>query len=150
MGSSETFSRLELTAIAPGTFGRHTIIPEVALGSSLGTDLPDYAWFAVGGIDSFAGMAPYQLRGNYYGVGSIGYRYRLGRLPPTFGNGIYAMLRGDAGNAWFDTNDVRLENIDYGVLVGLGADTIVGTCTIAVGKAESLTPRFYFTIGNTF
>ena len=150
MGSSETFSRLELTAIVPGTFGRHTIIPEVALGSSLGTDLPDYAWFAVGGIDSFAGMAPYQLRGNYYGVGSIGYRYRLGRLPPTFGNGIYAMLRGDAGNAWFDANDVRLENIDYGVLVGLGADTIVGTCTIAVGKAESLTPRFYFTIGNTF
>ena len=150
MGSSETFSKVELIVITPVTYGRHTIIPKVALGSSLGTDLPDYAWFAVGGIDSFAGMAPYQLRGNYYGVGSLEYRYRLGRLPPTFGNGIYALLRGDAGNAWFDANEVGLDNIDYGVLVGLGADTIVGTCTIAVGKAESITPRFYFTIGNTF
>ena len=150
IGSTETFSKLELLATAPRTFGSHTITPKLALGSSFGTDLPDYAWFDVGGLDSFAGMAPYQLRGDYYGVGSLGYRYRLGRLPPGIGNGFFALLRGDAGNAWFDANDVRFENLDYGVLAGLGADTIAGTCTIAVGKAEGITTRFYFSIGNTF
>ena len=103
LGSSETFSKLELKAQLPLTIGVHTITPKLALGSSLGTDLPFYASFDVGGLDSFAGYAPHQLRGNYYGA-----------------------------------------------LVGLGADTIVGICTIAVGKAESTTTRFYFSIGNIF
>ena len=150
LGSSETFSKLEVQALVPLTFGSHTITPKLALGSSLGTDLPDYAWFDVGGLDSFAGYAPYQLRGNYYGVGSLSYRYQLGKLPPAFGNGLFALARVDAGNAWFSADDVRLENLDYGGLVGLGADTIIGTCQIAVGKAESTTTRFYFQIGNTF
>ncbi len=150
LGSSETFSTLELQAQLPLTFGPHTITPKLALGSSLGTDLPFYASFDVGGLDSFAGYAPYQLRGNYYGVGSLGYRYQLGKLPPTLGNGLFALARVDAGNAWFSASDARLKNLDYGGLVGLGANTLVGTCQIAVGKAESTTTRFYFTIGNTF
>ncbi len=150
LGSSETFSELELQAILPLTFGPHTIIPKLALGSSLGTELPFYAAFDVGGLESFAGYAPYQLRGNYYGVGSLGYRYELGKLPPTLGNGLFAMARVDAGNAWFRASDARLKNVDYGALIGLGADTIVGACQIAVGKAESTNTRFYFSIGNTF
>ena len=150
LGSSETFSRLELQAQLPFTFGPHTIIPKLLGGSSLGTDLPFYASFDLGGLDSFAGYAPYQKRGNYYGVGSLGYRYELGKLPPTLGNGLFAMARVDAGNAWFSGADVRIKNLDYGGLVGLGANTIIGICQIAVGKAESTTTRFYFTIGNVF
>lgn len=150
MGSSETFSKLEAQALVPLTFRSHTITPKLALGSSLGTVLPDYAWFDVGGLDSFAGYAPYQLRGNYYGVGSLGYRYQLGKLPPTLGNGIFAMARIDGGNAWFSGSDAQLKNLDYGGLVGLGADTLFGSCIIAIGKAESTNPRFYFSIGNTF
>jgi len=150
LGSSETYSTLELKALLPLTFGPHTITPKVALGTSLKTDLPFYAWFDVGGLDSFAGYAPYQLRGNYYGVGSLGYRYRLGKLPPMLGNGVFALARLDAGNAWESAGDARLKNLDYGMLVGLGANTIAGTCTIAVGKADSTRTRVYFTIGNTF
>lgn len=150
LGSSKSFSTLELKATAPFTLGPHTIIPKLALGNSLGTDLPFYASFDIGGLDSFAGYAPYQLRGNYYGVGSLGYRYQLGKLPPTLGNGLYALARIDAGNAGFNSSEVRLKNLDYGALVGLGANTIAGTCTLALGKAESTTMRFYFQIGNTF
>ncbi|MEN7972810.1 MAG: patatin-like phospholipase family protein [Verrucomicrobiota bacterium] len=149
-GSDETFSRLQLQAVAPYTIGRHTIEPKLSIGSSQGTDLPFYASFDMGGLDSFAGMAPYQLRGDYYGLGSLGYRYRLGRLPPALGNGLYALLRGDAGNTWFSSADMRFDDLNYGVLAGLGADTILGSCTIAIGKAESIRPHFYFSIGNTF
>ncbi|RKX34580.1 MAG: hypothetical protein DRP64_19980, partial [Verrucomicrobia bacterium] len=150
MGSSETFSTLEAQLITPFTIGPHTITPKLLGGSSLGTDLPFYALFDLGGLDSFAGYAPYQKRGNYYGVGSLGYRYELGKLPPTLGNGLFAMARVDAGNTWFSGADVRIKNLDYGGLVGLGANTIFGICQIAVGKAESTTTRFYFTIGNVF
>jgi NTE family protein len=150
IGSTETYSTLELKALLPLTFGPHTITPRISMGTSLKTELPFYAWFDVGGLDSFAGYAPYQLFGNYYGVGSLSYRYRIGKLPPMLGNGIFAIARLDAGNAWFDASDARFNNLQYGFLAGLGANTLFGTCTIAVGKAESISPRFYFTIGNTF
>lgn len=150
LGSSVTFSKLEAQLVVPFTLGPHTITPKFVGGSSLGTDLPLYAWFDLGGLDSFAGYAPYQLRGNYYGVGSLGYRYELGKLPPTLGNGLFALARIDAGNMWDSGADARFRNLDYGGLVGLGADTIVGICQLAVGKAENTPVRFYFNIGNTF
>jgi NTE family protein len=150
IGSSKTFSRLELTAQVPFTMGSHTITPKLSMGTSFGTELPFYALFDVGGLNSFAGLAPYQLRGNYYSVGSLGYRYELGKLPPTFGNGLYVLSRFDIGNAWFDANEARFENVKYGMLVGLGADTIAGTCILGIGKAESTNLRFYFSIGTNF
>jgi NTE family protein len=150
MGSSETYSTLEMQLLTPFSMGHHTWVPALNAGSSLGTDLPFYALFDVGGIDSFAGLAPYQLRGNYYAVGQLEYRYRFARLPPTLGNGLFAILRGDAGNAWFNADEIQFENLNYGLLAGMGADTVFGSMVIAVGKAEGTRTRFYFTFGNVF
>jgi len=149
-GASQSFNALELKALLPLTLGQHTLTPRIMAGSSLGTELPFYAVFDVGGIDSFAGYAPYQLLGNYYGVGSLSYRYRMGRLPPSIGNGLFAMGRFDVGDTWFDTDDIDYDHLKQSGLIGLGADTILGTCMIAIGKAESINPRFYFSIGNVF
>ncbi len=66
------------------------------------------------------------------------------------GNGFFALARVDAGNAWFASTDARLHNLEYGALIGVGANMFIGTCTIAVGKAESTRTRFYFQIGNSF
>ncbi len=150
MGSSKTFDRIEAEGLLPLTLGRHTVTPKLAGGSSMDTELPFYALFDVGGLDGFAGYAPYQLWGYYYGVASLGYRYRLGKLPPAFGNGLFALLRYDTGNAWLAKEDIDMDNLAHGGLVGLAADTIAGKCTIALGKAEGLNIRFYFSIGNTF
>ena len=150
LGSSKTYSTLEGEVTAAVSRGAHTLKPRLAAGSSLGTDLPPYALFALGGLESMAGLAPWQLRGNYYGVGSLEYRLRLGRLPPTFGNGIHAFLRGDAGNAWFSSDDARLDRLDGALLVGIGADTLIGSCIAALGKAEGAVARLYLSIGNTF
>jgi NTE family protein len=150
MGSAKEFDRLELKTIAPFSLGRHTVIPGFSAGTSFGTELPFYAVFAPGGLNEFAGFAPYQLVGYYYGIGSLGYRYQLGKLPPTIGNGVFALFRADAGNAWFDASDIRFDNINVGGLGGLAADTIIGTCALAVGKAEGIRYRFYFSLGNTF
>ena len=110
----------------------------------------EHALFDVGGLDSFAGTAPYQFRGNYYGVGSLEYRFRIGRLPPTLGSSIYAITRGDAGKTWFNADDVSLSDLDYGLLIGLAADSNFGALIAAVGKAEGITPRFYLSLGNAF
>ena len=149
-GSSRTFSRLELKTITPISLGRHTFTPRFSGGSSLGSDLPFYSLFYLGGMNSFAGYATHQLFGNYYGVGNFEYRYRIGRLPPTVGNGLYGVLRFDVGQTWFNAEDIEFGSLDYGGLAGLATDTLLGTCTLALGKAEGLNLRFYFSIGNVF
>ncbi|QBG47093.1 hypothetical protein EGM51_06680 [Verrucomicrobia bacterium S94] len=151
IGSEHTFDRIEAKAMAPLTFGRHTLTPALSGGSSFGTDLPLYSTFFLGGLDSFAGYAPYQLFGNYYGLLNLGYRYRLGRLPPTFGNGIFALARFDVGNVWIDKDDVDIKDLEYGALIGIGADTMIGRVVLSIGQAAELnSPRFYMTIGNEF
>ncbi len=149
-GSTESFSTLQASAMMPFTRGAHTLFPRVSAGSSIGTELPFYALFDIGGIDSFAGLAPYQIFGQYYGVAQLEYRCRIARLPPALGKGLYLQLRGDAGNAWLEADHIGLDDLEFGGLAGLAAETNVGTCRLAVGKAEGYTPRLYFTIGNTF
>ncbi|MDF7825142.1 patatin-like phospholipase family protein [Pontiellaceae bacterium B12227] len=151
LGSGQNFDRLEASALVPFSIGRHTVLPKISAGTSFGTDLPFYSTFHLGGQDSFAGYAPYQLFGNYYGLMSLGYRYRLGQLPPTLGNGLFALARFDAGNTWMDSDDVDITDLDYGTLLGLGADTVIGRCILSVGKAKELSHlRIYFSIGNNF
>ncbi|MDF7798336.1 patatin-like phospholipase family protein [Pontiellaceae bacterium B1224] len=151
LGSDQTFSRIDFGATAPLTFGRHTFTPTFSAGSSLGTDLPFYATFHLGGMDNFAGYAPYQLFGNYYGLVSLGYRYRMMRLPPTYGDGVFAILRMDVGNVWQDSDDISVKNTNIGALAGLGADTIIGRIIVGIGKAEEVSdPHVYLSIGNTF
>lgn len=151
VGSSKTFSQLEMSLKKPFSFGRHTLTPKIAAGTSFNSELPLYALFNIGGINNFAGYAPFQLYGNVYAVSSIEHRYRLAKLPPTLGNGIYSLFRVDVGNAWDNPNEIDVDNLVTGGLVGLAADTIAGTCTLAIGKAEKTdAPRFYFAIGNNF
>jgi len=150
LGSSKKWTKLKLEAKTPLTIGHHTLIPSVSAGSCFGTDLPFYALFNIGGLDSFAGMAPYQFRGSYFGIGHLEYLYKISQLPPTLGGGLFFISRIDAGNAWYSSKDITSKNISYGCLVGFGAHTILGTCFIAVGKAESIDPHLYFSLGNSF
>lgn len=153
-GSTIPYNQLEIDGRLPLTLGRHTLTPRVLGGSSFGSlgsdEQPFFALFDVGGYDTFAGYAPYQLWGYYYGIGQLEYRFRIGKLPPTMGNGIYALLRQDAGHAWIDAEGIDMDDINFGTLLGLAADTAIGTCRVAVGKVEGLDIRFYFSIGNTF
>lgn len=150
IGSSESFSKVNLHVNLPFSVRKHTLSTMLALGSSLGTDLPMYESFYIGGIYEFAGTAPYQFHGNYYGVGTLFYRYQLAQLPSGFGEKLYLLVRGDVGNAWDSTSDINAKDLTYGSLVGVGMNTVLGTCTLAIGKADHIKPRIYFSIGNLF
>ncbi len=151
LGSESDFNRAEGSLLLPFSFGRHTLIPKIQGGASFGTDLPFHSIFQLGGMDSFAGYAPYQRLGNYYALASLGYRCRITQLPPALGTGVFGIVRADAGNAWFDRRDVRIDNLQFGALIGLAADTVIGNSFLAVGQADdSNHVRVYFSLGNDF
>ncbi len=147
-GGDRDFDKLSGTLRYQKSFGDHTCTLGIKAGTSLGSDLPGYAQFTLGGPAGFAGIAENQLRGAYLGVGSLGYRYRLVQLPSALGKGIYTFIRGDIGNVWqdgLDTGDLR-----YGCVVGIGADSAIGPIMLSYGRADEGFDAFYFSLGSGF
>jgi NTE family protein len=128
----------------------HTVSLGLTGGTSLGTDLPEYDRFKLGGPFLFAGMAEGQVRGDFLGVASLGYRYRLARLPPSLGQAAYALARVDVGNAWQEAGDVGTDDLIVGGLIGLGVDTLAGPVVLGYGQAEGGFSSFYFSLGTSF
>ncbi len=148
MGSDRDFDKATTEVRKQQSFGDHTFTLAFQGGTSLGSDLPGYAQFTLGGPFGFAGLAENQFRGSYLGVGSLGHRYRLRELPSQLGRGIYTLVRLDVGNVWeddADTGDLRV-----GGAVGIGADTSIGPLYLAYGLADGGFDRWYLSIGTAF
>lgn len=148
MGGERDFDKVSCVLRKQQSLGNHTFTFGLQGGTSLGSDLPGYAQFTLGGPFGFAGLAENQFRGSYLGVGSLGYRYRLRELPAQLGRGIYMLTRLDAGNVWqdeVDTGDLRL-----GTALGIGADTAIGPLYLAYGRADGGFGRWYFSLGTAF
>jgi len=149
-GSDREFDRLLAQYRQFMSWGDHTMLVGLQGGTSFGGDLPGYAEFLLGGPHRFAGLAEDQLRGQYMASGSLGYRYRISRLPPSLGRGVYAMLRGDLGNVWQESSDVDFNDTLWGLGGGLGADTALGPAYVGYGYADGGSDRFYFSLGTAF
>ena len=148
MGGDIEFDKVSGLLRAQQSRGDHTLIVTLQGGTSLGSDLPGYAQFTLGGPFVFSGLAENQFRGSYLGIGSLGYRYRLLKLSSQIGRGIYAMTRFDTGNVWqgeVDSGDLR-----YGGTLGIGADTVIGPLYFGFGRADEGYSRWYLSLGTAF
>ncbi len=147
-GGDNSFDKVAALASINHSLGDHTLMLTLQYGDSLGSDLPGYAQFTLGGASSFAGLAEDQFRGSSLGVASVGYRYRLMPLPSQIGRAVYAVSRFDVGNVWED--DIDTDDLRYGVGVGLGVDTAMGPIYLTYGVADGGYRRLYFSLGSIF
>ena len=150
LGSDVSYELVEMRFEGVTSYNKHTLLSRIRFGHSFGSDVPAYDFFTLGGISSFGGLARGQLRGPYVGVASLGYRYRLGRLPPGIGDGLFFLLRGDAGNVWQDDADINTDDLRYGLSTGLMADTPLGPISLVYGLADKGSGSVYLSIGATF
>ncbi len=139
-----------------GNFGqwwsqeRHTLFFKAEAGSSLGTELPVWDRFVLGGFSSFSGYHPEQLSGDYYGVIRAGYYARIGNLPPGIGKGVYAGGWLEAGNIWETREQVSSGDLKHALTLLFGADTRLGPLYFAYGRAGGGNSLFYLYLGKTF
>lgn len=150
LGHEDSYEKVSWLSQHYLTWRSHTFFAHLEMGSSLGGELPLYDEFALGGLYSMSGYADGQLRGQYLGVGRLGYMFRISQLPPDLGRGVYIGAWSEAGNVWQDEDDIDSESLLYGATVGLGADTILGPLYFAYGRSEHGRDRFYFSLGNNF
>lgn len=148
MGSDRSFDKVHGVARQYMSAGDHSFVVSLEGGSCLGSDLPTYAQFRLGGPLGFSGIKQDQFRGSYLAVASLGYNYRIAALPSSMGSGAYAVLRADAGNVWED--EVDTDDLRYGASVGVGLDTVIGPIYLLHGRADGGYSNFYFALGTSF
>ena len=150
LGAEESYDRVELVASHFRGRGRHTGFAVLQYGTSLGSELPAYDVFVLGGLFSLGGYSEGELRGQVLAGVSTGYHFRLSNLPSGLGQGLYVGVDVDAANVWDTTSEVSVSDLLYGVTLLLGADTLLGPVFLAYGYAEGGHDRLYLTVGRSF
>jgi NTE family protein len=129
------------------SLGRHALVAIAGAGSSLGSTLPIYEQFEMGGPFSLSGYERGQLTGRYFGLGELVYHFRLLRLARPLGTGIYAGVSAEVGNVWSDEADVAWGDLRYAGSLFLGADTMLGALYIGLGVGEDGHSSGYASLG---
>jgi len=150
LGATESYDRVEAGAAHFFGRGRHTAYFALAGGTSLGSQIPVYDEFVVGGLFSLGGYSEGEIRGQYSLGGSVGYHFRLLSLPSGFGEGVYVGVELDGANAWPTSQAISISDLLYGVTAILGADTIAGPLFLAYGHGQGGHDRIYLTLGRSF
>ncbi len=149
LGADQDYRRLDLQTVLAATSGRHGIVALAHGRSALGGELPPSEWTGVGGLFNLSGLPPGEVVGSYGGSAALLYLYRLGKLP-NFGDGVYAGLSLEAGNAWRTARDVRSSDLRHAVAIVFGADTLLGPIYIGHGRASGGSDSFSLYVGRTF
>lgn len=150
LGADDEYEKVEGEGKWVATWGNHTGMLKVQAGYDIGDDLPAYEKFAIGGMLTLPGLAPGELRGSYYDVVGLVYRYQIGQLSPSMGKGVYVLGGLGAGNAWQTEDEIDLNDLVYGGMLGVAMDTIVGPVALGVGRAEEGAGQIYLTVGTLF
>jgi NTE family protein len=150
LGATDTYDRLETGAAHFRGRGRHTVYGSLQYSTNLGSTLPSYDEFLLGGLFSLGGYSDGELRGQVVAGAGGGYHYRLSTLPSGLGEGVYVGVLLDAANVWETTRQVSLSDLRYGATFLAGADTLLGPVFFGYGWAEGGRDRFYLTVGRSF
>lgn len=146
VGAEDGYDKLDLFAAKFWERDRHSWWTTLNAGTSLGSSIPAYDEFLLGGLFSLSGLQDDALRGQYFGVGRIGYAYQIAQLPALLGKGLYVAGIMEAGNVWQEGNDI-LEELIYTWTAALGADTLFGALYLGYGVTDDGDDELYLSLG---
>jgi len=115
-------------------------------GNRLSGDVAVTEDIQLGGVRSFPGLRPGELRGNSYWYAGATYSWRIAELQPLFGQALYAGLRIQAGEM-----KERYDDVDDGTLYGISGQisgrTPIGPFVLSLGFVDNGNRLLQFTIG---
>jgi len=114
-----------------------------AMGGIADTDLPSFAAYQVGGMNTVRGYGLGEFSGDKFLVFNVEYRFPLAE-------NFQAVLFGDWGQAWDYKESFNLEDLKFGRGIGVRFDTPLGPIRLDYGINEEGEGQTYFSIGHTF
>ena len=136
---------------AAGSFifsrGRNTGLATYEFGYSFDDAAPLERWFRLGGLSRLSGLVPDQLSGRHVALTSLAYYRRLNdiRFLPA-----YAGVTLEAGNVWFVSDDIGVDDLRYSGSLFIGAESPLGPLYFALGYSDSGDAAAYLYLGNPF
>lgn len=148
LGSAVNYQKLEGTGRIVKSWGPHTINLAAAGGTGLGSDMPPYETFTLGGPLKLSGFRINQLSGREYAFGRAMYYNRFMPLPDIIGSGVY--VGGSAEVGWMTGNNYDTtmpKGTLWSASAFLGADTFLGPAYLGAGIANQGRWNLYLLLG---
>ena len=146
-GSDRDYKRLEGTLEGVMSWRAHTVNIALSGGTNLGTDMPAYETFTLGGPLRLSGYRIDEFAGRRMTFGRLMYYNQAVKLPDLLGSGVYAGASLEAGqmkNGFDGSSDAG--TIASGSLF-LGAETSLGPAYFGLGIGEGGRRFLYLLVG---
>jgi NTE family protein len=129
------------------SWGPHTLSYSVMGGTDLGSDMPAYESFTLGGPLRLSGFRVNQFAGRKMAFGRLMYYNRFLPLPDLLGNGVFAGASAEVGRMNDRFDDLPTPGTLWSGSVYLGADTFAGPAFLGVGLGQSGNWSLYLLLG---
>jgi NTE family protein len=150
LGADSAYDQLEISLIHAQSVGRHTLVGSIDFGTGLGSDIPPFDEFDLGGFLNLSGLDRGALRGDVKGFLLLVYAQQVGRIPGPLGGGLYVGFSAEAGNIWESNSAVDLGDLRYAGTLFMGLGTVLGPVYLAYGRADRGEDSFYLFLGQPF
>ena len=147
LGSDIAYSKLDITGGQAFGNDRNSLLLLAEAGSDMGSNLPAYEQFSLGGFLSLAGLRQSQLRGDKIFDAHLVYAHHAYQLPVGLGNGLYFGAGLDAGNVWNNGQNPSVGGVKYGAALFVGADSLLGPLYLGVGIGPANNRTWFLFLG---
>lgn len=149
LGGSTSYDRLEAGLIGVQTIGRWTGLAKVQGGSGLGSNIPFYDQFFLGGLFRLSGRPTGQLSGNTFGLGAFLLYYRLNKTSGLVLKNLSVGVSIETGRTWLYQEPITFQGFKLAGSVYVIADTILGPLFVGYGHSGSSNSA-YLTLNRSF
>ncbi len=147
LGSALNYQRLEGRGSMSRSWGPHTLSLHAAGGSDLGSGMPAYESFVLGGPLRLSGFRLNQFAGREYAFGRAMYYNRVFALPDLLGSGVYVGGSAEVGMMRDRFDNLPLPGTLYSGSVFVGADTFAGPLYLGAGVGNAGAFSVYLLLG---
>jgi NTE family protein len=146
-GSQRSYERVEVQATAAYSRAAHTFNIGLAGGSDLGSDMPAYESFTLGGPLRLSGYRIEEFSGRRMGLARLMYYNRAVRFPDILGAGLYAGASLEAGRIESRVDGFPASGTIWSGSLFIAASTFGGPAYFGVGAGEGGRYTLYLLVG---
>ena len=146
-GSALSYQRLEGTARGIRSWGDNVLNVALSGGTALGSDMPAYESFTLGGPLRLSGYRINEFSGRDYAFGRLMYYHRIYSLPDILGSGLYFGGSGEVGYIANRFDNSRSPGTLWSGSAFLGADTFLGPAYLGLGYGGAGNWSLYLLLG---
>lgn len=146
LGSRADYDLVEGVIVKAIRFRGDSLVLFASGGAELDGELPVTEAFQLGGIRTFPGLLPGELRGTKYWVAGMRQLWRLAEIQSLFGQALYGGVRLQAGRMSERIDDVY-DGTLYGISGALGGTTPIGPFILSLGYVDNNSWQLQFALG---